>query len=80
MAILTRLYVGCKSWRCTADLRLDDVPGFYFIASELIYEGPPFHLTCPACGKTHRYKLSDVTVRYAGDALGGVMPVRISRR
>lgn len=78
MAILTRLFVRCRTWRCKADLRLDDVPGFYFLGGELVYEGSPFRLTCPACRKAHRYTLQDVTVRYASEALGGVMPLRES--
>lgn len=75
MAILTRLFVQCSTWRCKAELRLEDVPGFYFWADKLRYEGPAFRLTCPSCRKTHRYTLQDVTVRYASEALGGVAPL-----
>jgi hypothetical protein len=76
MAIFTRLFVRCKTWRCRTDVHLDGVPGFYFWANELRYEGPaPLRVTCSACRKTHSYKLSDVTVRYGGDALRGVPAV-----
>jgi hypothetical protein len=69
MAILTRLFVRCRTWRCGKDISLDDVPGFYFLADELVYEGPPLSLTCAACGKAHAYQLSDVVVRRGADAL-----------
>ncbi len=76
MAIYTRLFVRCRTWRCRADINLEGVPGFYFRGNELRYEGPtPLRVTCSACRKTHQYKLRDVTVRYAGEALGGVPAV-----
>jgi hypothetical protein len=69
MAILTRLFVRCRTWRCRKDIPLDKVPGFFFRADELVYEGPPLALTCAACGKVHQYKLKDVVVRRGADAL-----------
>lgn len=74
--MLTRLFVRCKTWRCGADICLERVPGFYFWGNDLRYEGAtPLRVTCGACLKTHRYKLRHVTVRYGGDALGGVPAV-----
>jgi hypothetical protein len=67
--MLTRLFAQCKSWRCKAEIRLDDTPGFYFIGNELKYEGSSFHLACKECGKSHRYKLRDVIVRRGADAI-----------
>ena len=61
--MLTLLLVRCKSWRCKAEISVENVPGFYFIAKELKYEGSPFRLTCKECGKSHTYKLRDVIVR-----------------
>ncbi len=76
MAIYTRLFVRCRTWRCRKDVHLDGVPGFYFWDKELRYEGAvPLRVTCSACGKTHQYKLRDVTVRYGGEALAGVPAV-----
>ncbi|HUB20568.1 MAG TPA: hypothetical protein VL990_18145 [Acidobacteriaceae bacterium] len=76
MAIYTRLFVRCRTWRCREDINLQDIPGFYFWGKELKYEGPvPLRVTCGACYKTHKYKLKDVTVRYAADALRGVNAV-----
>jgi hypothetical protein len=72
MAIFTRLFVRCRTWRCRKDIGLDPVPGFYFWGAELRYEGPsPLRVTCSACRKSHIYKLSDVMVRQAGDAVAG---------
>lgn len=72
MAILTRLFVRCRTWRCRKDIGLDPVPGFYFWDKELRYEGPvPVRVQCGACRKTHSYKLRDVMVRYGGDAIDG---------
>lgn len=67
--MLIRLFAPCKSWRCKAEISLDDVSGFYFIADELKYEGPAFRLTCKKCGKSHKYKLRDVIVRRGADAI-----------
>ncbi len=67
--MLTRLFAPCKSWRCKAEISLDDVPGFYFMGNELKYEGSSFRLTCKQCGKSHGYKLRDVIVRRGGDAI-----------
>ena len=67
--MLTRLFAKCKSWRCPAEVSLDDVPGFYFWGDELKYEGSSFRLTCKACGKSHTYKLRHVIVRRGADAI-----------
>ena len=67
--MLTRLFVQCKSWRCKAEMNLDDVPGFYFWGDELQYEGSSFCVACKECGKSHKYKLRNVIVRRGGDAI-----------
>jgi len=68
--MLTLLIVHCKSWRCKAEIRLDDVTGLYFWGDELKYEGgSSFRLACKQCGKSHKYKVRDVIVLRGGDAV-----------
>lgn len=68
--MLTRLFAPCKSWRCKAEISLDDVSGLYFIVDELKYDGgSSFRLTCKECGKSHRYKVRDVVVLRGADAV-----------
>jgi len=67
---LRRIFAKCKTWRCRAEIRLDDVAGFYFYGDELRYDGPPFLVTCKECGKCRSYTLQDVIVLRGGDVFG----------
>jgi len=67
--ILTRVFAKCKTWRCKAEISLDETPGFYFYGHQLRYDAPDFRATCEKCGKTHSYKLEHVIVRRDADAV-----------
>ena len=68
--MLAHLFAKCKSWRCKAEINLDETPGFYFYGHELRYDATSFSVNCNECGKSHSYKLGDVIVRRDGDAVG----------
>ena len=67
--MLIRLFAKCKTWRCKAEISLEETPGFYFWGKELKYEGSSFRVACKACGKSHRYTLRNVIVYRGGDAI-----------
>ena len=66
---LAHLFAKCKSWGCSSEISLDDIPGFYFYGHELRYDAAAFRVTCRECGKNHKYKLCDVVVCRGEEAL-----------
>ena len=66
---LAHLLVNCKSWGCSSEISLDEIPGFYFYGHELRYDASSFRVTCQECGKTHKYKMCDVIVHRLAEAV-----------
>ena len=58
----TSIFAICKTWGCNSEICLDDTPGFYFYGGELKNDASSFRVICEECGKSHRYRLSDVFV------------------
>ena len=36
--MLKRIFAKCKTWRCRAEISLDEIPGFYFYGNDDLHD------------------------------------------